>query len=191
MPSMADMLAEKPRDNSDLPWVQRRFLDALGFAERLGAGGTPLRLYNDVVARGRRNPITEADFSPDELEKFAKLIAVERQRTGKPSGFVSPDTYDELLFKHGVDQSYDMIGGFQYETAPDGSAVIRDSYDFNLDRAGTGGIEGNGGVFQAITNPVGLAARIGRARVPDTSGGVPIQIKLQPGGQSLSDLLRQ
>jgi hypothetical protein len=180
LPIDHDPFRETPKkaDNSDLSLVQRGFLGALDVAERAGAGGTALKLYNSKVGRGDRAPITEKDFAPGDLEMFRKLVAAEQKRSG-PSGTVLPGTYDDVMMQ-GRNPDYNMIGGFQYETAPDGSAVIRDTYDFNMDRAGGPGIESEGGMFQAIQSPFGFAASIGRKRVPDTSGGVPIEIRLEP-----------
>jgi hypothetical protein len=166
-------------DNSDLSLVQRGFLGALDMVERAGAGGTALKLYNSKVGRGDRTPITEKDFTPSDLEAFRRLVATEQKRSG-PRGTVQPGTYDDVMMQGGANPSYDMIGGFQYETAPDGSAVIRDSYDFNMDRAVSNGIEAEGGLFQALQSPVGFAASVGRKRLPDSSGGVPITIRLEP-----------
>ena len=161
------------------PFVERGFLGALDLAERAGLGGTSLRLYNDLVAKGRRTSVTERDFSPAELATFRQLATTARDKSGKATGVVGPEIYDDLMMQGGR-PDYNMIGGFAYETAPDGGVVIHDTYDFNLDRAGKPGIEGQGGLFQAITSPVGMAASIGRKRLPDSSGGVPINIRIPP-----------
>lgn len=171
---LADM--ERQPAQSELSSLQSGFLSALDLAESMGLGRTPLRLYNDVVGRGRREPITERDFTGYDMQMFHDLVTAARKRQGN-MGEVVPQDYDTVIYAGGR-PDYNAIGSFKYEIAPGGSAVIRDTYDFNLDRTDKPGVEGEGSTFQFLTNPVGYAASIGRKLVPDTSGGVPVNVRL-------------
>jgi hypothetical protein len=160
----------------DLSGVQKAFLSLLSGAEKVGVGGTPLKIYNDVVQRGRTSPITEADLSQAEREALLRLVRGKAEATGSRSGSIDYPDYA----KYGNGLSENLLGGFRYSLGDDGAANVSDVYDFNANRAGPP-IENNQAMqaFAVLANPRGLAAQIGRKIVPDTSGrGVPVQIKL-------------
>lgn len=90
---------------------------------------TPARLYWETVARGKRDPITSADFTPEELKAIRDLVsrgkrgAVTYGEYGDPSfgvgGMFSPEG-----------RVANALGQFNYEKTPEGMTV-RDKYDFN------------------------------------------------------------
>lgn len=155
---------------SGLSGVERTFMAALRTAESAGVGGTAVRLYNDIMQRGRTKPITEGDFSADERQKLRDLVI--KTAKGKTEGKVDYKDYPGS----GVDSN--ILGGFKYQIK-DGTVHIEDTYDFNANRAD--GYEDNLFVqaLAFVGNPRGLAASIGRKKLSDLSGkGIPVRIKL-------------
>ncbi|NLS19907.1 lytic transglycosylase domain-containing protein [Rhizobium sp. P40RR-XXII] len=150
-----------------LSTVERSFLTSLRYAEDMGAGGTALKLYNDVIQRGRKDPITENDLSVDERQKLKALVLSK----GKDSGSIDYKDYRGT----GIDSN--ILGGFKYHVK-DGVVHIDDTYDFNSDRAEAG----DDNVFiqaaGAVANPRGLASVIGRKIAPNTKAGIPVRIIL-------------
>jgi hypothetical protein len=103
---------------------------------------TPARLYIEAMS-GKQSPITEADFSKDELNAMRELMAVGNHGGGtdygtyeraipSPSLFNSPETtsvgLSGLLTPQG--RVANSLGQFQYNRDPEG-ATITDQYDFN------------------------------------------------------------
>jgi hypothetical protein len=144
-------------------WLDRLFLGGLRVAEAVGIGGTPLKLYNDVVQRGRRDPITEKDFPPDELAGYRQII----ERKGGTEGHIDYPDYK------GTNVPQANLGGFNYK---DGE--ITDKYDFNTNRGGPYEKYLAARLLESVINPVGMAASIGRRIVPP-GAGVPVRIKLE------------
>jgi len=164
--------------SGSLSGVQKAFLSLLSGAEKVGVGGTPLKIYNDVVQRGRTTPITEEDLTPTERQALFRLVQSKASATGSKSGSIDYPDYA----KYGSGISENILGGFRYALGDDGAAHVSDLYDFNANRAGPP-IENNQAMqaFAVLANPRGLAAQIGRAVVPDTSGrGVPVTMRLAP-----------
>jgi hypothetical protein len=163
---LANALAS-PRGERD--WLDKLFLTGLRGAEAVGIGGTPLKLYNDVVQRGRREPITERDFAPQDLDAYRAIIA----KKGAPEGHVDyPDYGDNTGSLRAA------LGGFNYK-----GDEITDNYDFNTDRGSPG--EGQNLALRALValvNPVGMASYIGRKTVPP-GAGVPVRINLGQQGR--------
>lgn len=158
---------------SNLSFVERGFLGTLRAAESVGAGGTALRLFNDVIQRGRTEPITEQDLKPAEQEKLRALVVQHSQNNGSQSGMIDYKDYRGS----GVDPN--ILGGFKY-SIKDGNISVEDTYDFNTNRID--GWEDNRIVqmLGALANQRGLAASIGRKIIPDSGGnGVPVRIKLR------------
>lgn len=160
-----------------LTGVHRAFLSALNIVEKTGLGGTAIKLYNDVIQRGRTEPITEKDLTDKERAQFHSLAKSHSEATGQKSGSVDYIHYQK--YTPGLDTN--ILGGFQYSINDDGKVNIKDTYDFNVNRAGPS-IENNQ-IIQAIgafANPQGLGAQIGRIVKPDTGGhGVPVNINLE------------
>lgn len=89
---------------------------------------TPVKLFADTMM-GSLLPITEKDFTPDELAEMAKLLQTSpkgvtdyRQYGDTQPGFLS------LLTAKG--RVVDSLGRFNAEIDPEG-ATITDQYDFN------------------------------------------------------------
>jgi hypothetical protein len=117
------------------PMLHRSMLDLLP---------TPARLYIEALT-GKEGTITEANFTPEELDAMRNLVAGVGGGTGgvgyddyqkvkpAPSLFNSPLTTQPglagLLTAHG--RVANSLGQFNYETAPDGGVTITDNYDFN------------------------------------------------------------
>lgn len=165
----------------ELGVVQKGFLKGLNLMESISpAHHTALKLYNDVVQRGRTEQITEKDFPEHEQIQLRDLVLSHSAKNGgQDSGKI--DYKDYVEHKSALDQN--ILGGFKYSIAKNGDISITDTYDFNKDREGPS-IERNPfmQILGAIANPRGLAAQIGRDVVPDTGGkGIPVRIKLKGG----------
>ena len=103
---------------------------------------TPVRLYLEAMT-GNKGPITEKDFTKDELDAMRQLIAAGNngavqydaydKATPAPSMFNSPLTTSVgvpgLLTPQG--RVANSLGQFNYAPGPDGTMQITDSYDFN------------------------------------------------------------
>lgn len=177
-PSNAPVFPQGPQP-PQLSAMQSLFLNLLSGAQSLGIGGTPVKLYNDVIQGGRTAPITESDLSQTELGQFKQMIQDKIAATGQPSGRI--DYPDYMSLQPGARPSPNILGGFQFNRDPTGVLNIKDVYDFNANRAGPA--YENNPVLQALAmafNPRGLAAQIGRQVRPDIGGqGVPVNINLR------------
>jgi hypothetical protein len=155
--------------------VQSTFLGVLSKAEAMGFGGTAVKLYNDVVQRGRTSPITEADIPPSEVADFAKLVRGHADATGKSEGTI--DYPDYRKFAPGL--SHNIVGGFSYKIGRGGDITITDTYDFNVARAGRHDENVLLQAVAAVVSPRNLASKIGRDTIPDAGGrGIPVQIHI-------------
>jgi hypothetical protein len=167
-----------PLNRIGLNAVQRSFLKALDLSQQLGltmGHPTAIKLYNDVVQRGRTDPITEADLAPDERAQLRDLVLAHSERNNQTAGSVDYKDY----FEHKSPLDQNILGGFRYSIGDNGIKV-RDTYDFNKNREGAP-IERNPFIqaAAAFANPRGLAAQIGRDVIPDTGGqGIPVDITL-------------
>lgn len=91
---------------------------------------TPARLYLETLAAGKREPITEADFSPQEIDAIQSLIAGAREPGSvhySDYGKDQPGLMGLLSPKGRVANS---LGQFNYQQTPEGT-VVTDNYDFN------------------------------------------------------------
>lgn len=174
--SMFDHASKTP----DLNWVESGFLAGLQMMEAAGHlfnhDETPLRLYNDVVNRGRKETITEKDFNKEDIDGFRKMIEAKISDTGKTTGKIDYPDYQ----KHGLKFLSQALGGFKYSQNEDGTIDITDMYDFNKDRAGKYDNDVAAQLLSMLFEPRNLAASIGRKVVPDDPGrGVPVKIKVK------------
>lgn len=183
------LLANDPTLNpaiQNLSPVQRGFLAMMRGAENIGAAGTSLKMYNDIIQRGRTAPITEADFSPDELGAIREMVKNKMAITGQPVGHIDYRDYPggNLMVADRSKASGEImntLGGFNYD-AGNGNIRVSDTYDFNANRGGAGEGSQAAQLLGAILYPRNLAASIGRQILPSTSGsGVPVSISI--GGQ--------
>jgi hypothetical protein len=93
---------------------------------------TPLKLAWDTIARGSKEPITEKDFTPDEL---SAMYGLTRSQQG---GAVNYPAYgDNFVENPGVPglltakgRVANSLGQFNYKDDPEGT-TITDKYDFN------------------------------------------------------------
>lgn len=162
---------------SALTAPQLGLLGALRAYEGVGLGGTAVRLYNDVIQRGRRDPITERDFSPAEQEEMRRMVEAKSAQAGSPAGSI-----DYKDYRPGSALDSNALGGFRYLIDEMGNISVKDQYDFNRDRASSFGEESallHG--LGILANPRGVAATIGRKIAPDGSG-VPVSVFLKRGG---------
>ncbi|NTF54424.1 hypothetical protein G6L12_05885 [Agrobacterium rhizogenes] len=155
-------------DLSKLSSVERGFLGALSTAESAGIGGTKLKLYNDIIQRGRTAPITENDLQPDEQEKLKALVL----KQGKTEGKID---YKDYI---GSGMPEDILGGFRYKVE-NGAVHITDTYDFNKSKGSSWDDNTLVQALGAFTSPKNLAAAIGRKIAPDSKPGVPVKIILK------------
>jgi hypothetical protein len=175
--------AQRTREQSDpnaLNTFERGFLGALQVAEKMGVGGTALKLYNDVIQRGRTSTITENDLTDEEKKSFYDLVKARAEDSGQKTGTIDYKHYLQYKVPPGNWGITNILGGFKYSMEDDGRVKINDTYDFNADRAAIG--ENNPLVqdTESVMLPVGLAASIGRKIKPDTGGkGVPVDISLE------------
>jgi muramidase (phage lysozyme) len=151
-----------------LTTVERAFVGIVESGLNMGALGTPSRLFMEMV-KGRRDPITEADFSQEEQEGFKKLVL--KHAAGKASGRID---YKDYL---GSDVDKNILGGFGYKIEGD-TVYIEDIYDFKPALNST--LEDNA-IIQVLgmaIKPEVLANRIGGKLMPDTGKGIQVRIKL-------------
>ena len=93
---------------------------------------TPAKLYMDSVVSGKKDPITEADFSPEELAAIRRMV--EQQKAAQ--GGIYYGDYGEsdqpglrsLLSPAG--RVANSLGQFNYQRDPEG-VTVSDNYDFN------------------------------------------------------------
>jgi len=194
-PSEADLHAARI---ANLNPVQRAYLNVLAKLEKIGFGGASLRIYNDVVQRGRTRPITENDFTDNELADLTELVMTEHTRTGKGRGPIVPaheqkKPESEKYSPHYTSADFFMprtyLGAFHYDVDDKGTYTITDKYDFNADR-GDPTLDTNAfeSVETGVYPSVAHGASIGRNIVPDTSGrGVPVNIKLYKNPAQFED----
>lgn len=152
-----------------LDWLDRALLAGGRGLDNLGLARTEERIYTDVVGRGRRDPLTEKDFTPQELSAFRGMV----KQKGGASGKIDYSDYA------GHPISSWTLGGFNYNTDQDGNVVISDQYDFNTDRSYEN--EQQRGLWSrlqtALLNPALNAAEIGRKVIPPGKG-VDVRINL-------------
>lgn len=181
MPTEFDMMQP-----GTLNVLETSFLGGLNLAQNQGFGGTALRLYNDVVQRGRTDPITEKDFGKDELKAYKALVLHKVMKTGDVEGKIDYPDYESFRSSRPKTDIPDsnVLGGFRYSYDPSkGSVSIADRYGFNTNRGGTSGLDDYmaSELLGAFANPRGLAAHIGRKVAPkdDQHPGLPVQINIE------------
>lgn len=128
------------------------------------------RTFVDVLT-GRREPITEKDFTA--REQLAMMDAVKRSQARGGKGRVDYQDYptgDKI--GPGFVDIRNTLGGFQYKQMPDGSTVISDRYDFHGPRAGEYEKMGTGEkVLKSAANALSAFVRSGGG-VRDAAGEI-------------------
>ncbi len=154
-------------------FLDRAFLDSLRVAESVGVGGTPLKLYNDVIQRGRTEPITEGDFPPEELNALRQIIERKIQSSGATEGQIDYPDYE------GTDLSPAALGGFQYQSSPEGIAIT-DRYDFNTERGDVNDNSLGKRLLAALVAQKAYASHLGRRFIPPGKG---VDVRINLGGK--------
>jgi hypothetical protein len=150
--------------------IEKAFMGGLRAIESAGFGGAPLKLYNDVVQRGRTAPITREDIQPHDAANLLDIVNRKIAATGQASGSIDYRDYGNSPV------SQNLLGGFRYDASGD-KVRISDTYDFNRNRDDGWGENRLAQALSALANPRGLAASIGRKIAPD-GRGVPVIIDL-------------
>lgn len=96
-----------------------------------------MRIFGQTLF-GNREPISERDFSDEELANIRAAIVANQQRTGAASrgnvGYADYPKEEEIGPGHAPIQN--TLGRFNYRVLPDGRTVVTDRYDFlNDERA--------------------------------------------------------
>jgi hypothetical protein len=133
--------------------------------------GTPLKLYNDVVQRGRKEPISEKDLTPAELKKLGGAV---RKKGGAVGSFDYPDYRANMPTSHDLSHT---LGGFQYEIDDDANVTVRDTYDFNTAKGSPTDNDLAMQIFSFLFEPRALAAAAGR-KVAPPGKGLPVNIHI-------------
>jgi hypothetical protein len=182
--------AEQPQPSANLSGVEKSFLSALNLYEQAGLAGTDVKLYNDIVQRGRTEPITEKDLSQQDRQQLKDLVLSTAERTGKTKGHVDYKDYQaHTASRPFADQlknptlSANILGGFDYDIK-DGEIKVTDTWDFNMKTAGRFDDNPIAQAFAGALAPRELFASIGRKVISDKSGkGIPVNIRLGHGGE--------
>lgn len=115
--------------------------------QRVPAGMFPTSGRTFVeTAQGKRDPITETHFSPDELvvlrqliestgnrgnvqyDDYTKFMRQQQQEKGTIPGSIAPNVLSML---DPIGNVQTTLGRFNYARDPEGNLVVIDSYDFN------------------------------------------------------------
>jgi hypothetical protein len=142
------------------------------------------------TAQGNRNPITEGNFSPEELVMLKELIALKGGNAGdiqygdyralgkamQARGQI-PASLSPSLFSMGdpLGNIQTTLGRFRYARDPKGNLVVQDTYDFNPPQEGAMQEQRTGdyGAF----GPYGLIRDYAGEKIP-LGYGRPININL-------------
>ena len=127
------------------------------------------------TAQGNRSPITENNFSPEELNVLKELIALKGGNTGS----IQYDDYRKsgkpvtLLTPLGNIQT--TLGRFRYTRDANGNLIVQDMYDFNPPQEGALQ-EQRTGDYGAL-GPYGLIREYAGQKIPPGYGR-PVNINL-------------
>jgi hypothetical protein len=154
------------------------------------------RTFFDVLT-GRRDPLTEKDFTPSEQAAMLEVIKNSEARGLSPKGRVDYGDYPSAESAGpGYKDIRNTLGGFGYERDPQGNVIISDKYDFHGPRVAE--YEKMGGVEKAASaaknalleflkqgGPRDLAGEIGRAYIgrqgPEVKIRIPPPVKRAKG----------
>ena len=142
------------------------------------------------VLGGRREPLTEKDFTPSEQAAMLDVIRASEARGVSPKGRVDYGDYPSAENAGpGYKDIRNTLGGFGFQRDPEGNVIISDKYDFHGPRVAE--YEKMGGVQKAASaaknalmefmkqgGPRDLAGEIGRAYIG--SQGPEIKIRIPP-----------
>jgi hypothetical protein len=165
--------ASKEQAVSDLNFFERMGLKVL---KGMNPEGRPTheRIYLDSVAHGKTDPITEAYYTRQEIQKLRDTVLAQ----GKPQGQIDYHDMGSDTKTYNIANDDDpmafarlSLGTANYELDPNRNIVITDKYDFP--DQGLWGLAG-GPKFWA-------AHHMGRQMLPDDQGKYrPVRINLGP-----------
>jgi hypothetical protein len=93
---------------------------------------TPMRLYLDSVLSRKKDPITESDFTPEELAAVRQMV--ERQKASQGgityADYAASDQPGVSSLLSPAGRVANSLGQFNYQNDPEGTTVT-DNYDFN------------------------------------------------------------
>ena len=158
-------------------------------AQRLPASMFPTNARTLLeTAQGNRDPITENNFSPEELDVIRQLIINQKQESGSVQ---YPDYYDLVQRRRasgerGIPVSSIMpglmsmgdafgnvqttLGQFRYARDANGNLIAQDMYDFNPPQEGQA-------IDYAASGPYGLLRGYAGEKMPPGTGR-PVKINL-------------
>ena len=142
------------------------------------------------VLGGRREPLTEKDFTPSEHAAMLEVIRNSEARGKSPKGRVDYGDYPSAENAGpGYKDIRNTLGGFGYQRDPEGGVTILDKYDFHGPRVTE--YERMGGLEKAASTaknalleflkqggPRDLAGEIGRAYIG--TKGPEVKIRIAP-----------
>lgn len=153
-----------------------------------------IRTFVDTLG-GERSPITEKDFTPEELQQVRDAIKNSRQRqVGKRFEQEAPgkplkQTYDQTagyqdygMGERGKRTEHDFnlgssgamrntLGRFSYEKTPDGRLIAKDTYDFKDDLVKEAGVRPTSDYEKMST--LGKIGTLAADTVLPWKGGIP------------------
>jgi hypothetical protein len=159
------------------------------------------------VLGGRREPLTEKDFTPSEHAAMLEVIRTSEARGKSPKGRVDYGDYPSAENAGpGYKDIRNTLGGFGYQRDPEGGVTISDKYDFHGPRVAE--YEKMGGIEKAASTaknalleflkqggPRDLAGEIGRAYIgtkgPDIKIRIPPPVKRAKGSPEEGELTQE
>lgn len=164
------------------------------------------RTFLNVLA-GRREPLTEKDFTPSEHAAMLEVIRNSEARGKSPKGRVDYGDYPSAENAGpGYKDIRNTLGGFGYQRDPEGGVTILDKYDFHGPRVAE--YERMGGLEKAASTaknalleflkqggPRDLAGEVGRAYIgtkgPEVKIRIPPPVKRAKGSPEEGELTQE
>ena len=164
------------------------------------------RTFLNVLA-GRREPLTEKDFTPSEHAAMLEVIRNSETRGKSPKGRVDYGDYPSAENAGpGYKDIRNTLGGFGYQRDPEGGVTILDKYDFHGPRVAE--YEKMGGLEKAASTaknalleflkqggPRDLAGEVGRAYIgrkgPEVKIRIPPPVKRAKGSPEEGELTQE
>jgi len=177
-------LTKRPVDVNNLgnlDLTDKIFLMGTRVYDSLGLSNTAERLFVDAIARGRTEPITEADLTDKDMSYFREIIEEKVRQTGKTSGRIGYGDYT------GDNAPYNILGQFKFKVNDDGSIDIEDKYDFNRGGAWAQikGFSTLEKFKEMLSDPENYGNYVGqKARSDKSANALPVKIKLPAKGAS-------
>lgn len=92
----------------------------------------PAKLYMDSVLLGKKDPITESDFTPEELAAIRRMVEKQKASQGgiTYADYAASDQPGLSSLLSPAGRVANSLGQFNYQNDPEGTTVT-DNYDFN------------------------------------------------------------